>query len=277
MNTYNTTIKINSMNNFKIIKILFLTSFLMGFILLSFYYGLSSKLKFFYLDLKNSYSNDNKYLAVIKESGLWIKDEINEKIYIINANKIQDNFLNDVSINEFDNNFNLIRIIETEKANISDLEWILNKPLIFKDNKTIVSKDDILITTHFNREKINSLFENLSSLSIPKLLKLNKDYKSLGYSTTEIDSHLHKLYSFPLYLSIMTIFTGITMFNVKRNQSMIFHLVLGIFLSVVIYYFYYIFILLGENGKIPLLISIYMPYLMFSLFILIGLVRINEK
>ena len=270
-------LKISSLANLRIIKILFLTSFFLGLILLSVYYGISSKLKFFYLDLKNSFSNDNKYLAVVKESGLWIKDEINDKIYIINAVKIEDNFLSDVSINEFDVNFNLIKIIEAEKVDISNFQWILFKPSIFQDNNTLIPPENILIETHFNREKINTLFDNLSSLSIFKLLKLNKDDKSLGYSTTEIDSHLHKLYSFPLYVSIMTILTAITMFNVKRNKSMIFYLVLGILLSVIIYYFYYLFILLGESGKIPLLLSIYMPYLMLSLFILIGLVRINEK
>ena len=40
----------------------------------------SSTMKFAYLDLKNDYSNDNKYLAVVTENGLWIKDEIDEKI-----------------------------------------------------------------------------------------------------------------------------------------------------------------------------------------------------
>ena len=270
-------LKVNSLNNLKIIKILFLTSFFLGLFLLAVYYGISSKLKFFYLDLKNSFSNDNKYLAVVKESGLWIKDEIDNKIYIINAIKIENDLLSDVTINEFDNNFNLIKIIESEKVNISNFKWIVTNPLIYKDNNTIKPLKNILIETHFNREKINNLFDNLSSLSVFKLLKLNKDYKSLGYSTTEIDSHLHKLYSFPIYVSIMTILTGITMFNVKRNKSMIFYIVLGIFLSVIIYYFYYLFILLGESGKIPLLLSIYMPYLMLSLFILIGLVRINEK
>jgi len=48
-------------------------------------------------------------------------------------------------------------------------------------------------------------------------------------------------------------------------------------LSVVIYYFYYLFNLLGQNGKIPLLVSIWLPLFMLMIFITIGLIRINEK
>ena len=270
-------LKINGLNNLKIIKILFLSSFLMGLFLLSFYYSLSSKLKFIYLDLKNSYSNDNKYLAVVKETGLWIKDEINQKIYIINANKIEDNYLIEVSINEFNDNFDLIKVIEADKVDITNKQWIIIKPLIVQNNNILEMNENIIISTHFDKEKISSMFENLTSLNILQLIKLNNDYKLLGYSTVEIQSHLHKLYSFPIYLSIMTILASIIMLNIKRNRPIIFHVVLGIFLSVLIYYFYYLFNVIGKNGKIPLMLSVYLPFLILSFFILIGLVRINEK
>ena len=50
------TLKIHGLNNLKIIKLLFLTSLMLGLILITFYYHFSSKLKFIYFDLKNSYS-----------------------------------------------------------------------------------------------------------------------------------------------------------------------------------------------------------------------------
>ena len=47
-------------------------------------------LKFFYLDIKNDFSKDDKYLAVITSNGLWIKDETKENINLINADKIEN-------------------------------------------------------------------------------------------------------------------------------------------------------------------------------------------
>ena len=104
-----------------------------------------------------------------------------------------------------------------------------------------------------------------------------KDYKLLGYSTSEIKIHLHKLFSTPVYIGIMSIISAIIMLNIKKNKPMIFHVASGILVSVLIYYLSYMFTLLGQNAKIPLLASIWLPLFMFAGFILIGLVRINEK
>ena len=270
-------LKINGLSNLRIVVTLFLTSVILGFILVSVYYNISAKLKFSYLGIKNSYSTDNKYLAVVKESGLWIKDEINNKILIVNSGMIKNNFLFNISIHEFDNDFNLIRVIESEKADISNLEWVLFNPAIFKDNKTEQLEEVLVIKTHFDKDKINSLFNKLSSLTLTQLLKLKKDYESLKYSTREIETHLHKLYSLPFFVSIMTIITSIIMFNNKRKTSFVFHLILGILFSVIIYYFYYLFNLLGENGKMPIILSIYLPFIILTLIALIGMIRLNEK
>jgi len=270
-------LKINGLSNLRILKTLFFTSLLFGFILITIFYAISSKLQFIYFDIKNSYSTDSKYLAVIKESGLWIKDEIDNKIYIINADEISNNSLINVSIHEFNDNFQLINLISSKEIDISSYEWILTKPLFFKDNKINQLEEKYLIKTHFNIKTINSLFNNLYSLNFSQLLKLRNNYRSLGNSTREVDIHLHKLYSFPLFISIMTIFSSIIMFNNKRNTSMIFHLLSGIILSVIVYYLSYLSYLMGENGKIPIILSTYLPFMILILITLIGTVRLNEK
>ena len=270
-------LKVNSLNNFKIIKLLFFTSILLGSFLVLIFYNFSSTMKFIYLDLKNDYSNDNKYLAVVTENGLWIKDEIDEKIYIIQANDIEDTYLKEVSIFEFNKSFDLSRVIEAKKVNIINYEWVIFSPIISINNNNTSLNESINIVTHFNHSKIKSLFRSLSSLNIFELIKQRNEYKSLGYSTSEINSHLNRLYSFPFFVSIMTLLASIIMLNIKKSKPIIFHIILGIFLSVSIYYFYFLFNLFGESGKIPILVSIWAPLVMFSLFIIIGLIRINEK
>ena len=59
---------------------------LMGILTVSLYYSLASKPKFYYTDIKNNFSNDNKYLAVVTDSGLWLKDEVNNNTLIVKAN-----------------------------------------------------------------------------------------------------------------------------------------------------------------------------------------------
>ena len=75
----------------------------------------------------------------------------------------------------------------------------------------------------------------------------------------------------------MTVFGSIVMLNIKKNKSKIFHIILGIFFSVLIYYINYFSALLGENEKLPEVLSIWLPLIIISLFCTIGLVNINEK
>ena len=270
-------LKINGLSNLQIIKILFLTSFSIGLITVLLFYNAASKLKFVYTDLKNSFSEDNKYLAVVNDSGLWLKDEINNTTLIVKASYIKDEFLTNVVINEFDSNFNLKQTIQTEKIDISNKYWVLQNPKITNNNISNLISENIIIQSNFDREKINSLFSNISTLNILELFNLKRDYENLGYSSDEIVIHLLKLSSTPLLYGILTVLSAVIMFNFTRERSLFYHVILGILMSVIIYYINFMFTSLGNNGKIPIISSIYLPILFISIFAIIGLIRVNEK
>ena len=259
------------LNNLKIIKILALTSFIIIF------YNISAKFKFNYLDLKNKFADDNKYLAVITENGLWIKDEVNGKKNIINAEKMEENFLKEVTIVQFSNDFKFIKSINAKTIDITNKDWIIFDASIFKDNLNIKNQNNLVFETNFDLEKINSLFSNLSSMTLFDLKKLKEDYQSLNYSTLEIDIHNQKIYSYPFYLMIMTVLSAIIMLNIKHNNPKIFYLISGILLSVSIYYINFFFNLVGKNENLPIIVATWMPLIILSIICVIGLIRINEK
>ena len=270
-------LKISGLTNFYIIKILALVSFIVGLLIIIFYYSFSSKLKFLYLDLKNAYSNDNKYLATVTKNGLWIKDEIDNHTYIVNANRIDNNYLKEVSIFKFDKNFALLEVAISSKVNVSNTLWVISSPTITIGNLSKVYEDNITMKSNFDQKKINTLFDNLSSLNVSELIDQKSDFEKLGYSTIEIETYMHRLASFPFFLTIMTMLSCVIMLNIKKNKSVIFHIILGIFLSVVIYYSSYLFNLLSENEKIPTILSTWFPLFIILAFITIGLIKINEK
>ena len=270
-------LKSNGLSNLKIIKILFFTAIIIGIFTVVIYYNTASKLKFFYTDIKNTFSNDNKYLAVVTDSGLWLKDEINNETLIVKANYIKENFLINVIINKFDSNFNLINTIQSEKIDIDNKKWILDDPLITDNNISKKIEDKFEFETNFDKQKINSLFSNISTLNIMELFNLKKDYQKLGYSSDEITIHLLKLFSTPFFYGVLTILSSIIMFRFKKDKSIIFHVLLGILMSVIIYYINFMFSSLGNSGKIPVVTSIFLPILFISLISIIGLISINEK
>ena len=263
-------------DNLKLIAVISLVSFIASVFIIVFFYNFSAKLKHFYLDIKNSFATDNKYLAVITDNGIWIKDEFKNNKFIINANLIEGNILKDVVITQFDYNFSPKKYIYGEIVDIKKNEWVIEKAVIIENNLRIV-KDNFLFQSNFNSEKINTLFSNLTSLTIWELFKLRDEYISVGYSVKEINLHLQKIYSFPVYLTILTIFASMLMLNVPINKPKLFYLIMGIFISVLIFYINHFSSLLGENDKLPVTLSVWLPHVIVSILTGIGMVRINEK
>ncbi len=265
------------LTNVKIISIISLTTFLIGIIVIFIFYNLTSNLKFLYLDIKNEYTKDNKYLAVVTSNGLWIKDEKKNHINIINAEKIEGDYLYNVVISQFNKSYVFKRLIVADQANIKSNNWKITNAKITENNSTTSGLKEISFESNFNREKISTLFSNLSSLNLWELKRLKKDYKILGYSALKISLHEQKLYSYPLYLTIMVSIASILMLNIKYNKSKIFNLIVGILISVMIYYINYFLNILSENNDLPYLISIWGSQFILILIISIGLVRVNEK
>ena len=270
------TFKYSGLKNSKILLILSLTSFLTGLIIIGLFYNLSSNLKNIYLNLKNNYTSDDKYLAVITNNGLWIKDNIDGKINIINASKIDEELLIEVSITELDKEFNVKRHIESDKVDISKNKWLVFNPKIFSGNE----KDKlsfINFKSNFDYERIQNLFSNLSSLSILELYKLKKNYNLLNLSTTEIRLQIQKILSYPFYLCFMSILAAIIMFNFKKQKSNALKISFGLFLSVLIYYINNFLNVLGKTEKINILLSVWIPILLLIIINYIYTLKINEK
>ena len=264
------------LKNLKIISILSLVSFLLGIFIIIFFYNLSSNLQSYYLEIKNQYSKDNSHLAVINKNGLWIKDIKNNEISIINSSKIDKNFLTETFITTFDKDYNLLRNIESNKVDIKNNRWLIHDASIFEENtskKTKIYEFD----TNFNQKRIESLFSNLSSLSIIKLIDLRKNYKLINYSTVDVNLQLSKILTYPIYLMLMTILSSIIMFNTKSFKSNALKIVIGLFFSVILYYLSNFFNVMGTTEKIPLVAAIIFPFILLSIINSLMLLKINDK
>ena len=268
--------KYNGLRNTKILLILSCITFVMSLFLITIFYNFSSNLKSLYLEIKSGYTTDGKYLAVITKNGLWIKDKIDDQNLIIKASKINGNNLSNSFISIFDNNYNITKNIKSDKVDISSKEWKIYEAKVFSNN--IVSNIEyITLKTNFDYKLIQSLFSNLTSLSIIELFKLRNNYNLLNYSTTEINIQIQKLFSYPLLLTLMTLLSASIMFYVKNNTNSIIMISLGLFISVLIYYINNFFYVVGNTEKISETSSVWIPMFIFALLNTIMIKKINEK
>ena len=142
-------LKYSGLMNSKIILILCLLSIFTGIFAITLFYNISSNLKNKYLDLKSNYASDGKYLAVITNNGLWIKDTIKDKTLITNSSYIESNFLIENFITIFDNEFNVIKNIKSEKIDISNTNWKIFDARTYNLN-TYIEQKQLNLQTNFD-------------------------------------------------------------------------------------------------------------------------------
>ena len=269
----------NGIDNLKITLIISIVSMTLGILLIVLYYSFSANLKNLYLNIKYKYSNSNDHLAIVNEDGLWIKEKSrdNRKIFIINAKSYKINSLENLEITELDTDYKLINTILSEKADINKKIWVLTNVKIYSKDKKTEILESYRYSSSFNEKIISNLYSNLNSLNILQLMKLKDNYKSIGYSATEVSLHLNKIYSLPIYLTLTTIIGAILMFKLTFIKSKFFLVVIGVIISVIFYYINYFSILFGKNETLPVEVSIWLPQILIFLICAMGLTRLNEN
>ena len=268
--------KYSGLKNSKIILIIGIITIFTGILITTFFYNFSSNTKNFYLQLKSPFTSDGKYLAVITKNGLWIKDEINNKILMINSSKISENFLIDSFITEFNKDYTVSKNFKSAKIDISKKEWVIYNAKIYNQNNYQI-EDQINLQTNFDIKRIQSLYSNLSSLNFIQLYELRENYKKLNYSLTEVELQILKLMSYPIYLLLITIFASLIMLKIKRLENTTFRIALGLFFSVIIYYINNFFLVLGSSEKISIIFAITSPLLIFIFINIFMFNKVNEK
>ena len=267
----------NGISNLKIIYMLVILSTLLGLFLLLFFYSFSSNLKSKYLDTKNRFSNTNEYLAIVKDDGLWIKEEIEDSIFIIHAKKFDEQQLRSLTISEVDNYYEYKNTLIAKRANILSKNWKLKDVSLVDENGIKKNFKSYVYNSSFNGEVISNLFSNLNALNIYELHNLSNNYVKIGYSNTDVKIHLNRIYSMPIFYILMTILGFIVINKIKNFKSRFFVIVFGIFISVIVYYLNYFSGVLGTNGTLPIYLSVWVPLLILFLICNIGILKVNEN
>ena len=109
------------------------------------------------------------------------------------------------------------------------------------------------------------------------LYELRQNYKRLNYSTTEVDMHILKLISYPIFLLLMALFSSVIMLNMQNVKGITFKIVIGLFFSVLIYYLNNFSYVLGSTERISPSLSISLPLIVLLSINCLMLYKVNEK
>jgi len=263
-------------------KFIFLFSsiaFIIGIIILTALNPVTSIAVKYYEDVKGSYDLDKSHLASINTNGIWIKEKIKKNTNIIRSEALKDNFLIGVSIYKFDENNLLVERIEAKQANIRDTTWLIEDgyTIQFQDKNITNDFENLIFYSTFNREKLNSIYSNLDTISFYKLITESKELVARGYNAKLLKEKKHFYLSLPFFLVLMVLLSGIFTLNSNERKQNVYYVFLSIITCVIIFYFKSFSTALGATEKIPLLLSVWSPIIILFLFCSASMIQFNEK
>jgi len=274
-----TAINISGKSNFSIIIIPSILSILLGIFFITSINPIASFMTKKYETIKGVYEEDLNYLAAITQNGIWIREKDLKKNTIIRAASIEGNYLNEVTIYEFDESNDFIRRIEAESADISYLKWNLKNVKTVKSDGTIMRYDieNVFYNSIYDIAKIKTLFSNLDTISFWDINKEIKFLEERGYSSSEMKTKLQKNLSFPLFLLSMLLLSSVFTLGSSFGENKWYHVFITIILSVIIFFFNDFSAALGKTEKLPIAAAIWMPIFILFIFSSIGIIHANQK
>ena len=213
--------------------------------------------------------------SLIKNKKLFVFLDKNGK----NILKLENNYLRNLSVHVFDENYNNLFRIEAQNADINKNIWKLNNVSIYNklNNHSKLYFDTYPLNTNFNKHKIRNLFSNLDAISLWNLKNLKKNYEIIGYSTKEIDIQFQKEISYPFFLMSMTLLAGVVIMFIPFKGGYLNHATISVILSVIIFYLNDFSKALGKTESISMIMSVWTPLILILSISLIGLIYVNEK
>ena len=233
----------------------------------------------YYEDIKGRYDLDKSHLASINSNGIWIREKDGNNINIIKSERLEGNQLINISIYKFNENFILSSRIDASEAGISGNPWILQnvRKIDFQKENKIEEFLTFKFESTFNVEKLNSIYSNLDTVSFFNLITNMESLVSKGYNPTLLTEKKHFYLSLPFFLVLMVCLASMFTLNSNERRQNTYYILLSILLCVVIFYFKNFSTALGTTEKIPMIVSVWSPVIILTLFCSVGVMQINDK
>ncbi len=273
------SIKVLGYSNLKFLTLFSTTAFFLGIFTLLAINPVTSAILKSYVDIKGKYDIYKNHLASITANGIWIKEKVDNSTHIIQAESLNNDELINVSIYKFDKNKVLFERINAKTSDISTSKWIAKNGTryTFGEENKYEKFDTLLLNSNFDREKLNSIYSNLDTISFYKLVRSEKELIQKGYAPSLLQEKKHFYLSLPFFLVLMVFLAGIFTLNDNEKKQNTYYVLLSIIACVVIFYLKNFSTALGTTERIPLIISVWSPVLILSIFCSIGVLQINDK
>ncbi len=266
-------------SNINFLILFSLASIFISIVILFVFNPLTSATVKYYEDIKGRYDLDKSHLASINSNGIWIREKDGNNINIIKSERLEGDQLINISIYKFNENYTLSLRIDASEARISENPWILQngRKIDFEKENNIEEFLTFKFESTFNVEKLNSIYSNLDTVSFFNLITNMESLVNKGYNPTLLTEKKHFYLSLPFFLVLMVCLASMFTLNTNDRKQNTYYILLSIIVCVIIFYFKNFSTALGTTEKIPIILSVWSPVIILSLFCSVGVMQINDK
>jgi lipopolysaccharide export system permease protein len=274
-----TAMRISGLSNATIISVPGFVCILLGIFFITSINPVTSILVKKYETIKGNYEKDQDYLAAITKNGIWIREKNDLKNNIIRSSHLKNSNLMNVTIYEFDQDYDFVRRIEAKSADISNLNWSLKDIVIMDESGQIISKNisKLPYNSTYNLEKIKSLYSNLDTISFWNIGDEIKLLEERGYSTNQMETKLHSSLAFPFFLLAMLLLSGVFTMGIDIKENNYTYIFITIITCVLVYFFNDFSAALGKTEKLTIELAVWMPIIIIFIFGSVGIIYANQK
>ena len=255
------TIKLSGLSNFYLTIVPAVFSFFIGLIIILIISPVSAELSKYYEIEKNKFS-DNENLIVMSNTGMWLKEQKEDGIYIIRTDKIYDqNFekVNNVTVYKFNKSNHYLERIDGNIATIKNSnEWYIQNAKKHNANST-TKIDYYKYFSQINLDNIKKMFNNSDVLSLWNILDEINKLRKIGYYGQELIITFNKYLSLPFMLFAMSCFSTIFTLRASFKLNYFTYTFLCILIGIILYFLNDLSIAFARSGKIPLILSVWLP------------------
>ena len=223
--------------------------------------------------INNQASND----LTITNSGIWFKDKVKDKSYVIYIKSFSNNFqsLNNARFFEFDKNLNFISSVHAKVATIKDGFWLAQEAKIIDASGQEREVQSFKIPTHFTFSEINKMTTNPKSISFWNISKYIAMLEKVGLSNLRYRVQFFFQLSSILQMIALVLLASIFCINYNNRNTRRYTIKLAIVLALAfpVHFVNNILMALGSAGTIPVIAAAFILPISTIFFCWIALIR----
>jgi lipopolysaccharide export system permease protein len=226
-----------------------------------------------YSQLEGKYMHGQISALAISSSGLWLRQRNNADAKnptldkgesIIHALRVgqKDDELYDVTIFVFTNQDKFIQRVDAKKAKLANGFWHLSDTVITLPDKPAVRQPEYFLETELTLDQIHNSFAAPETISFWSLPGFINTLQEAGFSALRHRQHWHATLASPIFYAAMVLIAAVFSLQLPRHSKTSLLITACIITGFIIYFMTDIISALGLSGKLPIIVSAWVPVML---------------